>query len=192
MDNSDQEDPASQGPDQPAVPGGHDQVLTSDLHPLPESGEVGHGTDPPPEPKGVTWGDLQTLSSRAGEVTKDVGTQDTPGYLFLAYLSVVSSNSVRTMLIRVLFACLGGLGLPAGTQHTSWGHILDPPIFKLYTLWNSEPPLSSNDNKWTGGVWLPPNGPLEEKQHWLSIPENTMCQNIYLLVLPPYLTLCNF
>lgn len=118
-------------------------MLTLGPDPLPASGEAGRGTDPPREPQGVTWGDLEILNSRAEELMKDVGAQDTPENLFLAYLSVVSSNSIGTTVILVLLAGFGGLGLTAGTQHISWGHILDPPVFKLYTRWKSEPSLSS-------------------------------------------------
>ena len=43
VDNSNQEDPMSQRPDQLAVPDGRDRVLMSDLSPSPESGKAGHG-----------------------------------------------------------------------------------------------------------------------------------------------------
>ena len=35
-------------------------------------------TTPPPEPKGITWGDLKTLNSKTEEVMEDVGVQETP------------------------------------------------------------------------------------------------------------------
>ena len=84
------------------------------------------GTTAPPEPKGIMWEDSKTLNSRAEEVMKDVGVQETPENQFLAYLSVVSSNSIKTVLILVLLACFGDWGLAAETQHTYWSHILDP------------------------------------------------------------------
>ena len=44
----------------------------------------------------------------------------------------------------------------------------------------SEPPLPSDDTKWTGSMWLPPDRPLEEKRHWLSVPTNTLCVSAHL------------
>ena len=41
-------------------------------------GKQAMGTNAPPEPKGITWGGLKTLDSRAEEVMKDVEAQDTP------------------------------------------------------------------------------------------------------------------
>ena len=122
---------------------------------------------------------------------EDVGVHDSPENQFLAYLSVVPSNSIKARIILVLLACFGGWGLTAETQHTYWSRVLDPPIFKLHTWWNSEPPLSSNDTRWTGGAWLPSDSPLEEKGHWLSVPTNTVCvSSTCLLVFPHCLTLC--
>ena len=105
---------------------------------------------------------------------EDVGVQETPENWFVAYLSVVSSNSIKTVLILVLLACFGGWGLTAETQLIYWSCILDPPIFKVHAWWNSEPPLSSNNTTWRGGAWFPQDGPLEKKWHWLSIPTNTV------------------
>ena len=137
------------------------------------------------------WGDLKALNSRAEDVMEDVGVHDSPENQFLAYLSVVPSNSIKARIILVLLARFGGWGLTAETQHTYWSRVLDPPIFKLHTWWNSEPPLSSNDTRWTGGAWLPSDSPLEEKGHWLSVPTNTVCvSSTCLLVFPHCLTLC--
>ena len=88
---------------------------------------------------------------------EDVGVQDTLENRFLAYLSVVSSNSIKTVLILVLLAGFGGWGLSAETQHIYWSCILDPPIFKLHAWWSSESPLSSNNTTWTralGSHWM--------------------------------------
>ena len=53
-------------------------------------------------------------------------------------------------------------------------------MFKLHTCWNPEPPFTSNDTEWTGGTWLPPDGPLEEKHHWLFAPEGTVYASNHL------------
>ena len=42
-------------------------------------------------------------------------------------------------------------------------------MFRPVTWWDSEIPVSSNDTKWTGWVWLPPPGPLEEKKEWIRV-----------------------
>ena len=76
VDNSDQLDLACQGPDQPAVPDVQDRALMPDLSPSLESGKQATGTTPPPEPKGITWGESKTFNSRAKEVMKDVGFTD--------------------------------------------------------------------------------------------------------------------
>ena len=67
-------------------------------------------TTPPPEPKGITGRDLKTIN-RAEEIMDDIGVQDSPENQFLAYMSVVSSNSIKAVLILVLLACFGGLAL---------------------------------------------------------------------------------
>ena len=116
--------------------------------------------------QGVIWGDLKTLNTRAEQYAQQLRV--------LAYLSVGSSNLTKVVLILGLLTCLGGLGLASETNHIYWSHVIDPPMFKLHTWWNPEPPLSSNDTEWTGGTWLPPDGPLEEKHHWLFAPEGTV------------------
>ena len=67
-----------------------------------------------------------------------------------------------------------GLATEVNSSYIYWGHIIDPPVFKLHTWWNIEPPFSTNDTQWTGGVWMSPVGPLEENKHWLPVPKNTV------------------
>ena len=119
----------------------------------------------PDQPQGVILSDLKTLNTRAEQYAQQLRVKDTPKNRFLVYLSAVSSNLTKVSLILGLLTCLGGLGLASETNHIYWSHVIDPPMLNLHTWWNPEPPLSSNDTEWTGGTWLPPDGPLEEKHH---------------------------
>lgn len=38
------------------------------------------------------------------------------------------------------------------------------PPFKPVPWWDADPPLTSNGTIWTGGIWLPPRGPLTEQK----------------------------
>ena len=54
------------------------------------------------------------------------------------------------------------------------GDVYKRQVFKLHTCWNVEPPFSTNNTQWTGGVWMPLDGPLEENKHWLLVLKNTV------------------
>ncbi|KAF6084332.1 hypothetical protein HJG60_008603 [Phyllostomus discolor] len=97
--------------------------------------------------------------------------EDTPENRFLAYLAILSAKSTRTLLLIAIIFCFGGQGLAAKNNafYIYWGHIIDPPVFKLHTWWNVDPPFSNNDTQWTGGVWMPQDGPLDKNKHWLLL-----------------------
>ena len=103
----------------------------------------------PEQPQGIIWGDLKTLNTRAEQIIQQLRVRDTPKNRFLAYLSAVSSNFTKGALTLGPMACLGGLGLASETNHIYCSHVIDPPMFKLHTWWNPEPPLSSKDTEWT-------------------------------------------
>ena len=98
----------------------------------------------PDQSQGVIWGDLKILNTRAEQYAQQLRVS--------AYLSVSSSNLTKVALILGLLTCLGGIGLASETNHIYWSHVIDPPMFKLHTWWNPEPPLSSKDTEWTGGT----------------------------------------
>ena len=91
------------------------------------------------QPPGVIWGDLKTLNTRAEQYAQQLRV--------LAYLSVGSSNLTKVALILGLLTCLGGIGLASEANHIYWSHVINPPMFKLHTWWNPEPPFSSNDTE---------------------------------------------
>ena len=124
----------------------------------------------------TTWGDIKALNARAKEILVETKVEDTPENRLIAYLAVLSANQAKTLLLIAIILCLVGQGLATevNSSYIYWGHIIDPPVFKLHTWWNVEPPFSTNDTEWTGGMWMPPDGPLEENKHWLPVPKNTV------------------
>lgn len=68
------------------------------------------------QPQGGVRGDLNTLNNRVKQVIQQSGVNDTPENRCLAYMSIVSSNSIKVMLTLVLSASFGGLSLAVETQ----------------------------------------------------------------------------
>ena len=106
----------------------------------------------------TTWGDIKALNAQAKEILAETRVEDTPENRFITYLAVLSANSAKSLLLIAIILCLGGLGLATevNSSYIYWGHIIDPPIFKLHNQWNVGPPFSTKDTQWTGGVWMPP------------------------------------
>ena len=95
----------------------------------------------------TTWGDIKALNAQAKEILAETKVEDTPENRFIAYLAVLSANSAKTLLLIAIILCLvrQGLATEVNSSYIYWGHTIDPPVFKLHTWWNAEPPFSTND-----------------------------------------------
>lgn len=123
---------------------GHQQMRT---RPTPMRAPQQRRTRPPPTagaetphnvPNGhapVTWKSIKALNTRAEKILNETRVEDTPENRFLAYLAILSAKSTRALLLIAIIFCLGGQGLATkdNASYIYWGHIINPPVFKMHT-----------------------------------------------------------
>lgn len=117
----------------------------------------------------ITWGDLKALNDEASRMMQHVGAEPNATNAFLAYLAIVSANmEIRSLLYLLIFSpCIMIV-----SAQIYWAHVYDPLVFCPVTWWDLEVPISNNNSKILGGVWVPLSGSLINGTNLLSVEGN--------------------
>lgn len=132
----------------------------------------------------VTWGQLKRLDQNTVTIIRKAGAALTAENRFLAYLAIIGEASEQVG--RWFLLLLGWSLLSSAGATVYWSHLLNPPLFHVLTWWDVDPPLSSNDTGWTGGIWLPPSGPLTSHTGYITMIPYYLLPATLLFVFPPY------